>query len=255
MAGIEDWSNQEVVSWLSNLSFEQYTKSFTDLKIKGDLIKKLTNTDLQKDLNIQDPQVCSLLYSLIHLNQDKRPAMHLTYTLNHKKFSFPLNFSSFSIGGGQSSDFFVPSAEENQCLVIFDPNSQKFFIEHKGPGKSYIKLSKVSSLEQGEIFCIGENEVKVEQFWFNQLGKKILCELDVGGSKIRVGRGGVSFGRSANCGVVLNGNGVRGFHAVVGEEFELECFHCCFEVMRTGFLYPIFLGSVVKVGDVEVVFE
>lgn len=255
MAGVEDWSNQEVVTWLTKLSFQQYTKSFTDLNIQGNLLKKLTNNDLQTDLNIQDPKDCSRLYSLIHNTHHKNPSMHLTYSINNEKKSFALNFSNFFIGSGPESDLIIPGAEEKQCLVRFDPNSQQFFIEHCGPGKSYMRLSRVNRIEQGKIFCIGETEIKIERFWFNQLGKKILCELDVDGNKIRVGKGGISFGKSVNCGVVLNGKGVHSFHAVIGDEFVFECFDCCYEVMRGGFLYPLLLGSVIRIGDVEIVFE
>ena len=120
-----------------------------------------------------------------------------------------------------------------------------------------MKLTRHTVLEQGKIFCIGETEIKVERFWFNQLGKKILCEVNINGRRIRVGKGGISFGKSRNCGVVLSEKtiGVHGLHAVIGEDFVLESFHCCFELLQEGLMYPMLIGSVLRIGEAEIVFE
>lgn len=256
MAGFEDPSNQNISSWLSNLSLDQYTKSFTDFKITKNLLKKLTNFDLQKELNINNIKHCSLIYSSIHSTQFSSPLMQLSYIHNSEKKTFPLNFSGFFLGSGPNSDFQIPGAEDKQCFISFEPSSQQFLIVHNNTGKSYMKLSRYTVLEQGKIFCIGETEIKVERFWFNQLGKKILCELNINGRKIRVGKGGISFGKSRNCGFVLGEKkGVHGLHAVIGDEFVLESFHCCFELLQEGLMYPMLIGSVLRVGEVELEFE
>ena len=54
MSSIVDWSNTEVINWLSKLNLRKYSNIFTDNNITGNDLILLSKSELKSELQIEN---------------------------------------------------------------------------------------------------------------------------------------------------------------------------------------------------------
>lgn len=256
MAEYEHWSVSDVLVWLDVLGLPQYKENFKKFKIDGNLLGKVTAEDLEHDLEIKVFEHRNKILKMISFGIiPNQPLDYIKIKINCQGqiLLYRLELSEFCIGNELTKGFFFPNKENPEFVIKYEEVSNRFYIQDlNSKNGTFLRLPRCSNLFPGMVFSICGYIFTVKNIW-RRLEKSCTCKLLLfDGRELEFGAGGCSIGKNYRNSIVLPSFSVKSVHAVINNDFALECLDDVFLKLDPNLLYPFHIGSLVKSKNYEI---
>ena len=170
----QDWEVSDVCEWLGQLSLNQYSDTFSSMKIDGMLLFAMTDEDLREDLGVSVRlHRFKILESIRKLKEKPvEPQAQQTWDcLALRALEGQLTNNTFIIGSAgttigrhsSSNDIVISESfvSRKHCEVRFE-DSQFVLYDLGSTTGTFIMVQQPLILEQGALFQMGLSEILVD---------------------------------------------------------------------------------------------